>query len=104
MTAAQSNYLTPATFTLYLSINILVLVIFGGMGSIFGVVFGAIVIQTITMYLIHSPPAGYQAQDLYIYIGALLVIMMIFRPAGLFPARRRHRADSDASRLEDSNV
>jgi branched-chain amino acid transport system permease protein len=104
MTAAQSNYLTPATFTLYLSINILVLVIFGGMGSIFGVVFGAIVIQTITMYLIHSPPAGYQAQDLYIYIGALLVIMMIFRPAGLFPARRRHRADSDASSLEGSNV
>ena len=103
MTAAQSNFLTPATFTLALSINILVLVIFGGMGSIFGVVFGAIVIQTITMYLIHTPPAGYQPPDLYIYIGALLVIMMIFRPGGLFPARRRQRADVATSSLENSN-
>jgi branched-chain amino acid transport system permease protein len=103
MTAAQSNFLTPATFTLYLSINILVLVIFGGMGSIFGVVFGAIAIQTITMYLIHTPPAGYQPQDLYIYLGALLVIMMIFRPAGLFPARRRQRVDVSTSSFENSN-
>ena len=103
MTAAQSNFLTPATFTLALSINILVLVIFGGMGSIFGVVFGAIVIQTITMYLIHTQPAGYQPPDLYIYIGALLVIMMIFRPGGLFPARRRQRADVATSSLENSN-
>jgi branched-chain amino acid transport system permease protein len=103
MTAAQSNFLTPATFTLSLSINILVLVIFGGMGSIFGVVFGAIVIQTITMYLIHTPPAGYQPQDLYIYLGALLVIMMIFRPAGLFPARRRQRLDVSTSSFENSN-
>ena len=94
MTAAQTNYVTPATFTLALSINILVLVIFGGMGSIIGVVFGAVVIQTITMYLIHNPPAGYQPQDLYIYIGALLVIMMIFRPAGMIPARRRSRTNA----------
>jgi branched-chain amino acid transport system permease protein len=100
MTAAQTNYVTPATFTLALSINILVLVIFGGMGSILGVVFGAVVIQTITMYLIHNPPAGYQPQDLYIYIGALLVIMMIFRPAGMIPARRRSRAITSADSSE----
>ncbi len=97
MTAAQSNYVTPATFTLGLSINVLVLVIFGGMGSITGVVFGAVVIQTITMYLIHNPPAGYQPQDLYIYIGALLVIMMIFRPAGMIPSRRRSRTHASAA-------
>jgi branched-chain amino acid transport system permease protein len=91
ITAAQSTYIFPATFTLQVSINVLVLVIFGGMGSIAGVVVGAIVIQTISMYLIHSPPSGFQSSDLYIYIGALLVVMMIFRPAGLLPSRRRKR-------------
>ena len=91
MTAGQSLYIFPATFTLQLSINILVLVIFGGMGSIMGVLIGAIVIQTASMYLIHTPPAGYQPADLYIYLGALLVVMMIFRPAGLVPSRRRRR-------------
>jgi branched-chain amino acid transport system permease protein len=91
MTAAQTNFVSPSTFTLLFSINILVLVIFGGMGSITGTLVGAILIQTVSMFLIHSPPAGYQAQDLYIYLGALLVIMMIFRPAGLVPSKRRKR-------------
>ncbi|MDE2281707.1 MAG: branched-chain amino acid ABC transporter permease [Actinomycetales bacterium] len=91
VTASQSNTIFPSSFTLQFSINILVLVIFGGMGSITGVVLGAIVIQTGSMYLLHTPPAGYQPQDLYIYLGALLVVMMIFRPAGLVPSRRRHR-------------
>jgi branched-chain amino acid transport system permease protein len=91
ITAGQTVFVSPATFTLPVSINILVLVIFGGMGSIAGVVLGALVIQTFSMYLIHTPPAGYQPSDLYIYVGALLVIMMIFRPAGLVPSRRRKR-------------
>lgn len=91
VTAAQSNFIFPASFTLQLSINILVLVIFGGMGSIAGVLIGAIVIQTFSLYLIHSPPAGYQPADLYMYLGAILVAMMIFRPAGLVPSRRRKR-------------
>ena len=91
VTAAQSNNIFPTTFSLSFSINILVLVIFGGMGSIAGVVLGAIVIQTASMFLLHSPPSGYQSSDLYIYLGALLVVMMIFRPAGLVPARRKAR-------------
>ena len=91
LTAGQTFFVTPATYTLPVSINILVLVIFGGMGSIRGVVIGAILIQTISQYLIHTPPPGYQAPDLYMYLGAMLVVMMIFRPAGLIPSRRRHR-------------
>lgn len=91
VTASQSNNIFPSSFTLSFSINILVLVIFGGMGSIFGVVLGAIIIQTGSMYLLHTPPAGYQPSDLYVYLGALLVMMMIFRPAGLVPSRRRRR-------------
>ena len=97
ITAAQTNFINPASFTLYVSINVLVLVIFGGMGSIAGVVFGAVFIQAVSMYLIHTPPSGYQPADLYIYIGALLVVMMIFRPEGLIPAKRRGRSTAHAN-------
>ncbi len=91
ITASQSNVILPTPFTLLLSINILVLVIFGGMGSIPGAVLGAIVIQTAAAYLLHTAPAWYQSSDLFIYIGALLIVMMIFRPVGLLPSRRRQR-------------
>ncbi len=91
ITASQTLFVSPPTFTLQFSINILVLVIFGGMGSILGVVLGGLFIQIFVVYLEHSPPSGYNSQDLYMYLGALLVVMMIFRPAGLFPSRRRRR-------------
>jgi branched-chain amino acid transport system permease protein len=37
------------------------------------------------------PLFGFQPQDLYVYLGALLVVMMIFRPEGIIPSRRRRR-------------
>lgn len=91
MTAAQTNFLSPQTFLLSFSINILVLVIFGGMGSIIGVVCGALLVQVVSTWMDHYTPYGFQSQDLYMYLGAILVAMMIFRPAGLIPARRRKR-------------
>jgi branched-chain amino acid transport system permease protein len=91
ITASQTLFVSPPTFSLTFSINILVLVIFGGMGSIVGVVVGGVVIQTFVVYMIQSPPAWYNPADLYMYLGALLVVMMIFRPAGLIPSRRRRR-------------
>ncbi len=91
MSAGLVGIINPALFTFQVSVNVLVLVIFGGMGSIWGVALGAIVIQTVTSYLDNYQPWGYQINDLYMYIGALLIIMMIFRPAGLLPSRRRAR-------------
>jgi branched-chain amino acid transport system permease protein len=91
MSAGLVGIINPSLFTYQVSVNVLVLVIFGGMGSIWGVALGAIVIQTATSYLDNYQPWGYQINDLYMYIGALLIIMMIFRPAGLLPSRRRAR-------------
>jgi branched-chain amino acid transport system permease protein len=91
ITGSQLIHIFPTSFSIVFSINVLVLVIFGGMGSIAGVVLGAVLIQTVSMYLLHTPPSGYQSADLYIYLGALLIIMMIFRPVGVLPSRRRKR-------------
>jgi branched-chain amino acid transport system permease protein len=96
MTAGLVGIVTPGLFTFQVSVSVLVLVIFGGMGSIWGVALGAIVIQTVTSYLDNYQPWGYQLQDLYMYIGALLIVMMIFRPAGLLPSRRRAREFAEA--------
>ncbi len=64
------------------SINVLCLVIVGGMGSIPGVILGAFALKGIPEML----------RDLEIYrllvFGTLLVIMMIVRPEGLWPAAR----------------
>ncbi len=95
-TAVKVGVLFPNTFVLQLSITILVLVIFGGMGSIVGVLIGAIFLQWLPSYLTFHSYFGYQQTDLYLYIGALLVIMMIFRPQGLIPSRRRRREIADA--------
>jgi branched-chain amino acid transport system permease protein len=91
MTASQIGYIDPTGFTFTLSITILVLVIFGGMGSLPGAVVGAAVLRWLPQFLQVHPLFGYQEQDLNIYIGALLVLMMIFRPAGMIPSRRRKR-------------
>ena len=91
LTASQISYINPGDFTVQVSILILVLVIFGGMGSIWGALVGAAVIEWFQWFLQVHPLFGYQPQDLYMYLGALLVVMMIFRPEGIIPSRRRKR-------------
>ncbi len=91
LTAGLIGNINPTLFQYQVSVNVLILVIFGGMGSIWGVAIGAIIVQTVTSYLDNYQPWGYQLNDLYMYIGALLIIMMIFRPAGILPSRRRKR-------------
>ena len=91
LTASQISYINPGDFTVQVSILVLVLVIFGGMGSIWGAVIGAALIEYFQWFLQVHPLFGYQPQDLYMYLGALLVLMMIFRPEGIVPSRRRKR-------------
>jgi branched-chain amino acid transport system permease protein len=91
LTASKISYITPGSFTVQLSILVLVLVIFGGMGSLPGAMAGAAVLQWLPQLLRVHPLFGFQPPDLYIYLGALLVAMMIFRPQGIFPSKRRRR-------------
>ena len=88
---SKIGFVSSQDFTVQLSILVLVLVIFGGMGSLPGAVAGAAFLQWVPQILRQHPLFGYQPQDLYIYLGALLVVMMIFRPEGMLPSRRRKR-------------
>jgi branched-chain amino acid transport system permease protein len=81
--AARQGSIFPENFSLMVSINVLCLIIIGGMGSIRGVIIGAVV-------LIGLPEVLRGAQQYrMLAFGGLLVVMMIFRPTGLIPSARR---------------
>jgi ABC-type branched-subunit amino acid transport system permease subunit len=81
--ASRNQFVGPEDFTLMVSVNVLCLVIIGGMGSIPGVIVGALVLKGL--------PEILRELDEYrmLFFGALLIFMMIVRPEGLWPSQRR---------------
>ncbi len=95
--ASYLNTVNADQFAFSFSIFVLAMVILGGMGSVWGVVLGAIVLSFINNRLIpdvlNSVPdklgLDFQLADLGFGIfGFLLVFVMIMRPEGLLPERR----------------
>ncbi|MCQ6556125.1 branched-chain amino acid ABC transporter permease [Streptomyces sp. C10-9-1] len=84
---SKYGYINPEVFPLLQSILILAYVIFGGMGSIPGVLIGT----AILVWLPEALKDWVDPSDRYMYLGALLVVMMIYRPQGVWPSRRRQR-------------
>jgi len=81
--AARQGAIFPMDFTLFVSINVLCLIIIGGIGSIPGVITGA-------FFLIGLPEVLREVDEYRILAyGAGLVIMMLVRPEGLLPSARR---------------
>jgi|EndMetStandDraft_8_1072994.scaffolds.fasta_scaffold24331_2 ABC-type branched-subunit amino acid transport system permease subunit len=83
--ASQVGSFTPENFILNNSILVVAYVVFGGMGSLPGAMAGAAVLTWLPNFLKDQVPP----EDRQMWIGALILLMMIFRPAGLIPARRR---------------
>ena len=81
--ASRNQYTGPEDHTLMVSINVLCLLIVGGMGSIPGVIVGSFVLKGLPEILRELESFRFLA------FGALLVIMMIWRPEGIIPASRR---------------
>lgn len=81
--ASRNQFTGPEDHTLMVSINILSAVIVGGMGSIPGVIAGAFVLKGLPEIL--RELENYRV----LTFGALLVIMMLVRPEGIFPPSRR---------------
>ncbi len=82
----------PSTFNIVVSINVAAVVIVGGMGSIPGVILGAIV-------LIGLPELFREFSEYrYLFYGLVLMFMMRFRPEGLWPTRvgRREMRGAEA--------
>jgi branched-chain amino acid transport system permease protein len=95
------NGIFPTSFSFQISVIVLVMVIVGGMGNIWGVIAGATLISWLNFTgldkigdWINSGIPG-SSNDITIakykigVFGALLVVMMLFRPEGLIPSARR---------------
>ena len=117
--AAKQLFVSPESFTLLQSITILAMVILGGMGSIRGAIIGAAAVTLLNIellksfsdFLVHLRQTAYvldlgliefnfanlsdqvePAKYERMIFGIILVLMMIFRPAGLIP-ESRHRLE-----------
>ncbi|HEX9018222.1 MAG TPA: hypothetical protein VF806_03495 [Anaerolineaceae bacterium] len=80
--ASRNQFTGPEDHSLMVSINVLSLVIVGGMASLPGIFVGAFALKGL--------PEMLRELDIYrlLFFGALLVVMMILRPEGLWPAGR----------------
>lgn len=81
--AAKTTFINPASFTFWESAIILSVVVIGGMGSIRGVIAGAIILILVPEYL-----RAFSEFRMLIF-GATMVLVMVFRPQGLIRAKRK---------------
>lgn len=83
--ASMVGSVVPRSFELLVSINVLSVIIVGGMGSLPGVVVGALALVGLPELL-----REFREYRLLVY-GAVLVVMMLYRPEGLWPEATRQR-------------
>jgi branched-chain amino acid transport system permease protein len=81
--AAKTTFINPASFTIWESIIILCIVVLGGMGSVVGVITGAMVLILMPEYM-----RAFEQYRMLIF-GGVLILMMIFRPHGIITAVRK---------------
>jgi branched-chain amino acid transport system permease protein len=81
--ASQANHIDPTIFSYTVSILVLAAVVLGGSGNLPGVILGAFVVAWLPERF-----RGFATYRILIF-GVALVVMMIFRPQGLLPSRRR---------------
>src|SRR5262245_49334993 len=112
--SAKQIFINPESFTFMESIGVLSMIILGGMGSIPGAILGAAVVTVLNLQVLKGISLwlnelrnagtvilGYNLANLptqlepakyeRMVFGLILVLMMIFRPQGILPARRRTR-------------
>ena len=106
----------PTSFFFNISILVLCMIIVGGMGNIYGVIVGALVLEYLNFKGLDKIGEGVnnsidlvginQAIDIpkykFLIFGTLLVIMMLLRPEGLIPSARRkaelHETEAEGPR------
>jgi len=98
--AGFQGFISPESFNLFESIIVVCMIVLGGMGNIAGVILGAILLTMLPEALRYLGDIQYaifgrvlaDPTDLRMLVfGLALVLVMIFRPAGLLPSVRRQR-------------
>jgi branched-chain amino acid transport system permease protein len=94
--ASQILSIVPDQFNLNISILILACVVFGGIGNVWGVILGAVL-------LAFTPERiRFLSQPRILVFGIALVVMMNLRPDGILPKKKREHFDPDWHTVEES--
>ncbi|GFK92651.1 hypothetical protein NNJEOMEG_00476 [Fundidesulfovibrio magnetotacticus] len=80
--AAKMRFVSPGSFTFIESAMVLAMVVLGGMGSVPGIVLGALALIALPEFF-----RDFENYRMLVF-GAAMALMMLFRPAGLIPAKR----------------
>ncbi len=105
--AAKQGSVFPPDFNLDVSINVLALVIIGGMGNVRGILLGSFLVVglpdvlrdfTLNLGVVEFKDIGIDYR--FIIFGAALIAVMILRPQGLIPSRRRQLEFEQAEQRE----
>ncbi|HEX6634784.1 MAG TPA: ABC transporter ATP-binding protein [Usitatibacter sp.] len=100
MFAAMQNFISPESFVLTQSVMVLSMVVLGGMGNIWGVILGAVLLTFVPEILRYTVEPVERmlfgrAMDpeviRMLLFGLAMVVMMLFRPAGILPSAVRKR-------------
>ena len=102
---AKLQTATPEMFGFPVSVMILVMIVFGGIGSVWGVVLGALILQILQSWFLEDLSGWLHslgrlihvewlqhielASSIELIFGLILVLMMLYRREGLIPATRR---------------
>ncbi len=98
----QQTFVSPESFSFFFSIELVTMVVLGGMASTYGAVLGAVILTFLPELLV-----VFEEFEVMIF-GAILMLMMIFLPQGLFVGiqgqlrkwRHRRRLSSLAAKQE----
>jgi len=82
------GFISPESFTFLESVFLVCMVVLGGMGSLLGIIFGVFLLVGIPEFLRTTLGGGFVLYRMLIF-GLLMVILVIFRPEGIIPEKRR---------------
>lgn len=94
--AAKTTFINPASFTFMESAMILSMVVLGGMGSVLGVTIAAAILVLAPEYL-----RAFSEYRMLLF-GAVMVIMMIYRPQGLISGEKRTYKITNKDKIDSS--
>lgn len=86
--ALWEQFVTPESFVFWESVLVVSIVVLGGMGSIGGVLLGALILAGIPPLMQATLSADW-INYRYLFFGLILVLVTLFRPQGLLPSSRR---------------